>query len=321
MTSEKTQVVIDEYALYLGDCVDLIDVLPDESVGLSVFSPPFPGMYAYTDSPRDMGNVRDIDEMLAQFRFYVEKSLRVHQPGRMVCCHLTQVPTFKYLEGYVGLKDFRGKTISLYEDCGWIYYGEVLIDKDPQVKAVRTKDASLAFKSLATDSARMRPCLADYLLLFKKHGDNVTPIKAGASDRYGNDNGWITNDEWINWAQPVWYRQRPELPGGIRETDVLTARPAKDAADEKHLCPLQLGVIERAVKLWSAPGETVLSPFMGIGSEGHQAVRFGRKFVGFELKPSYFEQAVQYIEQGAFERRQDGADLLSFAADQARGWA
>ena len=304
--------ITEHYAWYQGDCVELIDGVPSDSVGLSVFSPPFPGMYAYTDSPRDMGNVKSLDEILANFRFLVNKDklLRVVMPGRNCCVHLTQVPAFKGADGYIGMKDYRGETIKLFESCGWIYYGEVCIDKDPQVKAQRTKDASLQFKSLANDSSRMRMALADYILIFKKPGDNTVPIRAGVSKKYANENGWITNEEWIEWAAPVWYRQTRDYPGGIRETDVLNVRCAREDKDEKHLCPLQLGVIERCVKLWSAPGEVVLSPFGGIASEGYQSIVLNRKFIGFELKQSYWRTGAENLELAVRRAKSHGMELF-----------
>jgi DNA modification methylase len=279
------------WSLYLGDCVQTMPSVKSDSIGLSIFSPPFPGMYAYTDSPNDMGNVRDQLEMVEQFKFLIPELLRVLIPGRTCAIHLTQGVAFKGSDGYTGLKDFRGAIIKAMEDGGFIYYGEVAIDKDPQVKAIRTKDRGLLFKSLANDSAHMHMALADYLLQFRKRGDNPHPIRAGISQKYDNEHGWITPEEWIEWAAPVWYRSGNGRTGGIRETDVLNVSGAREGDDERHLCPLQLGVIERAVKLWSAPGETVLSPFAGIGSEGYMALQLLRKFIGIELKRSYWDTA------------------------------
>ena len=184
----------------------------------------------------------------------------------------------------------------MMEGNGWIYYGEVTIDKNPQVKAIRTRDAGLTFKSLATDAARMHPALADMLLQFKKPGINPAPIRAAKSEKYGNTTGWVTNEDWIRWARPVWYADDYQPPGhegvnGIRETDVLNVSAARSESDERHLCPLQLGVIERCVKVWSNPGEVVYSPFAGVGSEGVVALREGRRFVGGELKREYWETA------------------------------
>ena len=285
------------WKLMLGDCVERIAEVPDNSVGLSVFSPPFPGMYAYTNSVRDMGNVRDQGEMIEQFSFLSGELLRILKPGRSCCVHLTQGVAFKGTDGYIGIKDFRGAMIECMERAGWVYYGEVCIDKNPQIKAIRTKDAGLLFKSLATDSSRMHMALADYLLQFRKPGDNKEPIKAGQSDRYNNMDGWITADEWIRWARPVWYGYDADMSDGINETDVLkNFRHARDEDDEKHICPLQLGVIERAIKLWSNPGDVVFSPFAGVGSEGFKALQLGRKFVGVELKESYWNIAKQNLD-------------------------
>lgn len=284
------------WTMLLGDCVERVTELEPETVGLSVFSPPFPGMYVYSDSERDMGNARSIEELIDHYRFLIPGLLKATLPGRSCCVHLTQTLRVKYLDGFSGLRDFRGAVIQAMEQAGWIYYGEVAIDKDPQVKAIRTKDQGLLFKSLANDASRMHMALADYLLQFRKPGDNPEPIRAGISERYGNPDGWITQEEWIEWAAPVWYRASEHYPGGIRETDVLNVAVARDDKDERHIAPLQLGVIERAVKLWSNPGDLVLSPFAGIGSEGVVAVKLGRRFVGVELKPSYFETACRNLE-------------------------
>ncbi len=301
------------WKLMLGDSVKRIDEIESDSIGLSVFSPPFPGMYTYTNSPHDIGNTKNIEEMLKHFEFIVEpkKLLRIMMPGRSCCVHLTQATAKKGVDGYIGLKDFRGKTIELMERCGWIYYGKVCIDKDPQVKAIRTKDRGLLFKTLATDSSHMHMALADYLLQFRKPGDNPKPIPSGLSDRYKNTSGWITDEEWIEWAAPVWYRASDHYPGGIRETDVLNVSQARETNDERHLCPLQLGVIERAVKLWSAPGETVFSPFAGIGSEGYVSVQLGRNFIGCELKKSYWQQAVRNLKTAEHKKLSDKNDILS----------
>lgn len=285
----------DRWTLKHGDCVERVAEIEPETVGLSVFSPPFPGMYVYSDSPRDMGNAHNVAELIDHYRFLIPELLRVTMPGRSCCVHLCQSITVKYLDGHSGIKDFRGAVISAMEDGGWIYYGEVCIDKDPQVKAIRTKDQGLLFKSLATDASRMHMALADYLLQFRKPGDNPEPIRAGISDKYGNPDGWITAEEWIEWAAPVWYRAGEGYPGGIRETDVLNVAVARDDRDERHIAPLQLGVIERAVKLWSNPGDLVLSPFAGIGSEGYVALKHGRRFVGVELKDSYYRTALRNL--------------------------
>jgi superfamily II DNA or RNA helicase len=287
----------EDWEMYCGDAVLCVKDIPNEVVGLTVFSPPFPGMYAYTDSPQDIGNSKNIEDLLEHYEFLVDDLLRVTMPGRSCAIHLTQEPVFKGKDGYVGLRDFRGDVIRLMIGHGWIFYGEATIDKDPQVKASRTKDHSLLFKTLSTDSTHCRPALADYLLQFMKPGENPRPVPSGTHHRWNPHGGWITPDEWIEWAAPVWYRQTPGHPGGIRETDVLNVRAGREDRDERHLCPLQLGVIERAVKLWSAPGDTVLSPFAGIGSEGFVSLQNGRKFIGIELKRSYFDVACDNLQK------------------------
>jgi DNA modification methylase len=291
-----TQEHHEKWSLYRGDTFEVVKGIPENSIGLSVFSPPFPGMYTYSNSARDMGNTKNIEENITQFKYLMPEMLRITKPGRSCAIHLCQSVAFKNQDGYIGIKDFRGRVIQAMENNGWIYYGEVCIDKCPQLKAIRTKDQGLLFKSLATDSSRMHMALADYLLQFRKPGDNTEPIKAGISEKYKSLDGWITAEEWIEWAAPVWYRKTPNYPGGIKETDVLQYRHAKDAKDEKHLCPLQLGVIERAVKLWSNPGDIVYSPFAGIGSEGWVALKLKRLFVGCELKESYYDVAVNNLK-------------------------
>ena len=302
-----------DWRLYLGDSVKTIDHVASDSVGLSIFSPPFPGMYVYTNSPHDMGNVKDIDQMIDQFRYLMgsEKLMRVMMPGRNVFIHITQGVAQKGRDGYIGMKDFRGKIIQMMQDEGWIYYGEVVIDKDPQLKAMRTKDHGLMFKSLVSDAARMHPAMPDFLLQFRKPGDNPQPIRAG---KHMGSDGWVSNYEWILWARPVWYAAdyepgtwRPDYNGdgfdqGIRETDVLNVRQARETDDERHLCPLQLGVIERVVKVWSAPGDVVYSPFAGIGSEGFVALKENRKFIGGELKESYWRSACRNLDAAISER-------------------
>lgn len=315
-----------DWTLYLGDSVKTIDHIASDSVGLSLFSPPFPGMYVYTNSPNDMGNVKDIDQMIDQFRYLMgpEKLLRAMMPGRNVFIHITQGVAQKARDGYIGIKDFRGKIIQMMQDEGWIYYGEVVIDKDPQLKAMRTKDHGLMFKSLVGDAARMHAALPDYLLQFRKPGENPEPIRAG---KHMGSDGWVSNFEWILWARPVWYAAdyepgtwRPDhngdgFEGGIRETDVLNVRQARETDDERHLCPLQLGVIERVVKVWSAPGDLIYSPFVGIGSEGYIALKEGRKFSGGELKESYWRSAIRNLDSAVSERDRTTLFDLDAAAD------
>jgi DNA modification methylase len=318
MTYREDVATGQDWTVYLGDSVLRLAEVPDNSVGITVTSPPFPGMYTYTNSAHDMGNVASIDEMIGQFRHLIPELYRVTVPGRHCCVHLTQAVAFKGTDGYVGLKDFRGRVIAAMEDDGWIYYGEVTIDKDPQVKAVRTKERGLLFKTLANDSSHMRMALADYLLQFRKPGDSAAPIAAGISAKYRPDGaGWITNEEWIEWAAPVWYRKTGHYPGGISETDVLNVSLARETDDERHLCPLQLGVIERAIKLWSAPGDLVLDPFNGVGSTGAVALKLKRRYVGCELKESYWRTSIANLK--AAEAAASTPDLFALAGVAVAG--
>lgn len=266
----------DQWHMMLGDSCERLAELDEGSIGFSVYSPPFANLYTYSDSPRDLGNSSGVEEFFDHYRFIIDQVMRVTMPGRISAVHCQQLTTTKAAHGVVGLRDFRGEIIAAHRDAGWIFHGEVTIDKCPQAQAIRTKSQALMFTTLNKDSSKTRPALADYLLLFRKPGENAVPIV--------ND---VDNDTWIEWARPIWT--------GIRETRTLNVRASKDDADERHICPLQLDLIERAVRLWSNRGETVLSPFAGIGSEGVEAVRHGRRFVGCELKASYWRTAVDNL--------------------------
>lgn len=266
----------DGWRLMLGDSCERLAEIPDQSIDLSVFSPPFASLYTYSPSDRDLGNSADRDEFFAHFRFVIDHILRVTKPGRLACVHVQQLTTTKATHGVIGMTDFRGQVIASFQDAGWIFHGEVTIDKDPQAQAIRTKAQALMFGTLNRDSSMSRPALADYLLMFRAPGENAVPIAPDCD-----------NETWIQWARPVWY--------DIRETDTLNARVAREDADERHICPLQLPLIERCIRLWSNEGETVLSPFAGIGSEGVVAIRNGRKFIGCELKASYWQTAAENL--------------------------
>lgn len=262
----------ENWRLMLGDSCERLAELDQGSIDLSVFSPPFSSLYTYSPSERDLGNSSDDQEFFEHYKFIIDELLRVTKPGRNCCVHVQQVTIAKANAGYVGLKDFRGDVIRAHQEAGWIFYGEVTVDKNPQAQAIRTKAHCLMFQTLRRDSAANRPALADYLLVFKKPGENEVVISPD-----------VTNEEWIDWAHPIWW--------GIRESDTLQYQSARDDQDERHICPLQLEFIERCVRLWSNPGELVLSPFAGIGSEGYVSLLHGRKFVGCELKPSYWQTA------------------------------
>jgi DNA modification methylase len=277
----------EDFTLVNGDCCEEMPKLAADSVDLSVYSPPFISLFTYTASERDMGNSATPEEFFAHFGFLQRELLRVTKPGRLSCCHVAQVAAMLERDGYIGMRDFRGKTIESFERNGWIYHGEVCIDKDPQAQAIRTKAKGLLFVQMRKDSSWSRPAMADYILFFRKPGDNAVPIHPE-----------LTNDEWIQWARPIWY--------GIRESDTLQVVEARADEDERHVCPLQLGTIERCVRLWSNPGELVVSPFAGIGSEGYEALRLGRRFFGVELKPTYFDVAVKNLRAAIAQRAQRG---------------
>ena len=282
----------DGWRLLLGDSTERLSGLPDSSVDLAIFSPPFANLYTYSNTERDLGNCSDYKEFWHHFGYITPQLLRVMKAGRHVCVHVQQLTLQKAKDGVIGLRDFRGDVISHFEDSGFIYHGEICIDKDPQAQAIRTKSKSLLFVQLRKDASWLRPALADYILVFRAPGENQTPIQPD-----------ITNDEWIQWARPIWY--------GIKESDTLNTAEARSSDDERHICPLQLGTIERCVRLWSNKGETVLSPFAGIGSEGYQAVLLGRKFIGVELKESYFATAVKNLKRAEQEANAD--TLFGFA--------
>jgi len=267
----------DGWTMKMGDSAERLMEIEADSVGLSVFSPPFVSLYTYTNTERDLGNCPTESMFFEQFAYVIRGLMRATAPGRNCCIHVSQVPAMLVRDGYIGMKDFRAETVKAFIAEGWIYHGEVVIDKDPQAQAIRTKSKGLLFIQLKKDSSWLRPALADYILVFRKPGENAKPIIPD-----------LTNDEWISWARPIWY--------GIRETATLNYREARTEQDERHICPLQLDVIERCVRLWSAPGDLVCSPFAGIGSEGHVSIMQGRRFVGCELKREYYVCAVRNLE-------------------------
>ena len=264
------------WRMLLGDSCERMRELADDSVGLSVYSPPFASLFTYSPSARDLGNSASREEFFAHYAYIIAENLRVTMPGRLACVHVQQLSQTKATHGEVALTDFRGQVIAAYQAAGWLFHGEVTVDKDPQAQAIRTKAQALMFATKNRDSSKTRPALADYLLLFRKPGENPVPIKTD-----------VSNDEWIEWARPVWL--------GIRETRTLNVRVAREDADERHICALQLDFIERCVRLWSNAGELVVSPFGGIGSEPVTAVRLGRRAWACELKPSYWRTAVQNL--------------------------
>jgi hypothetical protein len=261
--------------------VEVVREIPTDSIHYTIFSPPFASLYTYSASDRDMGNCKDQAEFLAHFSFLVQELYRVTMPGRLVSFHAMNLPTSKTHHGYIGLRDFRGDLIRLFEDKGWIFHSEVCIWKDPVTAMQRTKALGLLYKQLKKDSAMSRQGIPDYLVTMRKPGENP--------QRVTHTEQSFPVGVWQNYASPVWM--------DINPSDTLQFRSAREHEDERHICPLQLQVIQRGIELWSNPGDTVLSPFAGIGSEGYVALQNGRKFIGVELKRSYWETACENLRQ------------------------
>lgn len=278
------------WTVHLGDCVDVVKQIPSDSIGYSIFSPPFASLYTYSASDRDMGNCRDADAFYTHFRFLVDELHRVMMPGRLVSFHCMNLPLSKERDGVIGIRDFRGELIKMFQDAGFIFHSEVCIWKDPVTAMQRTKAIGLLHKTIRKDSSISRQGIPDYLVTMRKRGDNPKPI-AGPFDHFAGDDAPshisdpILNsiNIWQRYASPVWMDIRPSY--------TLQKESAREQKDERHICPLQLDVIERGLQLWSMPGDLVLSPFTGIGSEGYMSVKMGRRFVGAELKRSYWTQA------------------------------
>lgn len=312
MTTTKcvNQVVNDRYAIYEGDACDLIRGIPGDSVHFGIHSPPFEGLYKFSNYDRDISN-NEGESFWVHYGFLISEILRVTKPGRIHSVHCMQLPTSKMRHGFIGMRDFRGEIVRAYEDAGWIFHSEVCIWKDPVVAQQRTKSIRLLHKQIEKDSTISGMGLADYIVSFRKPGDNETAV-SGMFDVWSGDDSLDVSREaydrhrkqveaegrsvwpfdkwksiliWQRYASPVW--------SDIDQTNTLQYRGGRDEKDEQHISPLQLDVIERCLSLWSLPGETVMTPFLGIGSEVYSSVKMGRKGIGFELKPSYFKQAVK----------------------------
>jgi DNA modification methylase len=285
--------------------------LPSDRVDMALFSPPFADLYCYSDSTRDLGNCRSYDEFMAHFDFAVEQLERIIKPGRIAAVHCMDIPAMKERDGYIGIKDFSGDIIRLFQKHGFVFHSRHTIWKDPLIEATRTKALGLMHKQLQKDSLRSRAGLPDYLLAFRNNGENDVPVShpdglvsyCGSDDPSKGISGIKkSHNIWRAYASPVWM--------DIRQTKTLNARVAREADDEKHLCPLQLDVIERACVLWSNPGEVVFTPFMGVGSEVYGAVLNGRKAIGVELKTSYYNQAVRNLASVDDARECDLAGIV-----------
>ncbi len=283
-----------EFHVHLGDCIPHMAEMPEESVSFAVFSPPFPSVYAYTSLPEDLGNSEDLrSEAKLHFSFFFRGLRRVMMPGRAIVVHCTQIVRMKR-SGEQGLYDFRGLLIRLAQRAGLVFEYDWIVKRNPQMQALRTKSWELKFQGLETDRARSRGVLSDYLLKFTAPGDNAIPI---------NSKLQVSRNQWIEWAECCWE--------GINETDTLNTREAKSPEDTRHICPLQLGIIDRLVKLFSNPGEIVFSPFAGIGSEGYVALKLDRRFYGCEIKPEYNTVALRNLEK-AIRIRNDSNQMPLF---------
>ena len=314
MQSKITKVEGDGWCLYNGDCIKVVKSLPSSSIDYSIFSPPFESLYTYSDDPRDMSNCKDSKTFWTHFNFLITELNRIVKPGRLVSIHCMQIPTSKTNHGYIGIKDFRGDIIRAFEAAGFIYHSEICIRKDPVTAMQRTKALGLLHKQLKKDSAMSRQGIADYMVNMMKVGHIVTmrhdganeiPVKGKLTRYYGDD---LTDEEltkalksmsdrskdehksieiWQRYAEPVWM--------DISQSDTLSAKIARDVADERHIAPLQLTPIRRCIQLWTNKDDVVFSPFAGIGSELYAAIELGRKAIGSELKSSYFKQGVSNL--------------------------
>lgn len=306
MDKVVNQVVTDEYAIYEGDSCEVMPQMQDESIDLSIHSPPFEGLYKFSNSDRDISN-NSGDDFYEHYGFIVKELYRITKAGRLANVHVMQLPTTKTRDGFIGMRDFRGEVIRLFQKHGWIFHSEVCIWKDPVVAQQRTKSIRLLHKQMHKDSSISGQGLADYIISFRKPGENEERISGNLEyyvgegkepepieSKLGRMNEeeakrWYSIEVWQRYASPVWM--------DIKQTRTLQYRGGRAEKDEQHISPLQLDVIERCVHLWSNPDDVVFTPFMGIGSEVYGAVELGRKGMGIELKPSYFKQAVKNLEE------------------------
>jgi len=290
----KDQYITDQYAMYCGDTTEVIKGVPDDSIGLIVYSPPFSSLYTYSNSDRDLGNSRNDEEFFRHFDFIVNELYRILMPGRIMAVHCMNIPAMKERDGYIGIKDFRGDLIRCFQKRGFIYHSEVTIWKNPVTEMQRTKALGLLHKQIKKDSSKSRMGMPDYIVFMRKPGDNPKPIT--------HTNESFPVSLWQNVASPAW-EITPPVWNDINQSNTLN-RMFSDEESEKHIAPLQLDVIERIVNLYSNPDDTVFTPFMGIGSEVYQSVKMGRKAIGIELKDAYFEQAVKNMKSLEEEKAQ-----------------
>jgi DNA modification methylase len=269
------------WAVYVADCIEIMNGLPEGLIDMAVFSPPFSDLFVYSDSERDMGNCGSHDEFMEHYAYFAQALYRAMKPGRVACVHCSDLPARKSKDGFIGLHDFGGDLVRAHQAAGWVYHARCTIWKDPVIEMQRTKALGLLYKQLKKDSSRSRVGMPDYMLFFRKDEPNPDPITHDPED--------LPVSMWQELASPVWMQ--------VNQTKVLNGRQARGDHDERHICPLQLDVIERCITLYSNPGDLVMDPFNGIGSSGYQAVKMGRRYIGVELKPEYARQAAKFLEQ------------------------
>lgn len=305
----------ESWSAYHGDAVEVIKPIPDNSIHYSLFSPPFASLFTYSDSERDMGNTKGMDSFADHFKFLIPELYRVIMPGRLVSIHCMDLLATITHDGFIGLKDFPALVRSSFEDAGFIYHSKVCIWKDPLVQATRTKVLSLAHKQISKDSTRCGQGLPDYIVTMRKPGDNPEPVSHGRGfERYIGEQpeptAKKTNDARTNkYSHHVWQRYASPVWWDIRQTNTLNIRAARDADDEKHICPLQLDTIARCLELWSNPGDVILEPFGGVGSVGYQAVSMGRKAIIIELKEIYYYQSIKNMR--SVDKKQDQMEIFT----------
>ena len=282
----------ENWTLWNADCIEVVNSLPENSLHLSIFSPPYASLYTYSNSDRDMGNSANDQQFYEHFDYLIAGLLRATKPGRIVCVDVMNIPAMKERDGYIGLKDFRGDIIAAFRKAGFIFHSEHCAWKDPLIEATRTNALGLMHKQLCKDSTRSRAGIPQYILAFRKDGENPEPVAHNNGLEYfiGENeptHGTLSHERWRRYASPVWM--------DINFSNTLNAKAAREAEDERHVCPMALDLIERAVQLWSNPGDVIFDPYSGVGSTGYVAIKAGRKFVGSELKTAYFNQAAKNI--------------------------
>lgn len=314
------QVLNNDYAIYHADTVEVARSLPSDSIHFSAFSPPFESLYTYSNSDRDMGNSKDSGEFWKQYLYLIKEQFRAMKPGRIIAIHCMNLPTSKQNDGFIGIRDFRGEIIREYQKAGFIFHSEVVIWKDPVIAMQRTKALGLLHKTIKKDSSMSRMGIPDTMVMMRKPGENTEPVSGAFTYYVGNDPApgfkrhqwddgrecWTVEEGSHNTSVDVWQRYASPVWDDINQTDTLNFREGRDSDDERHICPLQLDVIQRCLQLWSNPGDIVWSPFLGIGSEGYMSIKAGRRFIGAELKESYFKLA----ERNMLEAKKKQYDLF-----------